>query len=172
MVFIAIFYSFSLLSSTSYHFHYPLGPILLFVFTLSTSLLIAKVNFSHSVENDQIIAGLQTYAICIFVYHQATNQKGIFRDLTSMAPKVWVPSLLFMLYNIISEAYGLQLQNKVIEISILIAVSFFMIMFIQILFGGRQKHFVFEEESYVMSAFIKYLCIINIYLQLMTTLDL
>ena len=140
----------------------PVNYVLLFIFTACVSWMVGAACTRYD-ERTVIEATCLTTAICagIMVYAMTTKN-----DFTIFGPVLFMLGFVFMTFGILFAVMGFHL-NLIWATLGVILFGFYLLVDTQMIMGGQNKRYQFDEDSYILAAVVLYLDIINIFLYIL-----
>ena len=142
----------------------PLNYILLAIFTLCTSYLVAFICMQYNrvtVLEAAALTAAVTFGLTIYAFKTKT-------DFTLCGPLLYTLGMLFLFGGIFMILFGPSM-NLLWSIFGVFLYSFYLIYDTQMIIGGK-RHSRLEADSYILGALLLYLDIINLFLEILKLL--
>ncbi|XP_058178074.1 protein lifeguard 1-like [Anopheles ziemanni] len=140
----------------------PMNLILLGIFTLAESFLVAVVTAQYEATEVMLALGI-TAAICLGLTLFAFQTKY---DFTMMGGFLFCVVLVFFLFGLIAIFVKVKIISLIYSALGALVFSMFLVYDTQVMLGGEHK-FSISPEEYVFAALSVYLDIINIFLHIL-----
>ena len=152
------------------HRKVPTNYILLAIFTLCVSFIVASVSCRYN----QILvfeAAALTSAVVVGVTVYAYTTKT---DFTVCGPIMFIFGMLFVTASILFVCLrgqkGFQQAHFGFAVLGAFLFSFYLLCDTQMILGGKNRRYTISEEDYILAAVILYLDIINLFLEILKAL--
>lgn len=144
----------------------PQNYIILFIFTLAESFLVAII-CSQTNPSIVFMAAFMTFCLCASLTIYAVTTKS---DFTTQGGILFVLCCAVIMFSI----FGMFTQNKILHVIIcclgIICFGFYLLYDTQLIIGTKSE--LIEEDDYILGSFILYTDIINIFLQILELLQI
>lgn len=137
----------------------PLNYILLLIFTIAESFLVA-VSVSHHYPEHVILALGLTSSLCFFLILFALQTKI---DFTVMGVFLMILTIILLVVTIVAIFFPSKLIIIIISSAGAIIFSLYLVYDIQLMMGGDHKYSISPEE-YIFAALNIYVDLINIFI--------
>ena len=152
------------------HRKVPTNYILLTVFTVCVSYIVASVSCRY----DPILvfeAAALTSAVVVGITVYAYTTKT---DFTVCGPMMFIMFFVFVTASILfvcfSNTIGFKAANFGLAVLGAFLFSFYLLCDTQMIIGGKNRRYQISEEDYILAAVILYLDIINLFLEILKAL--
>ena len=159
IVIVIYFGTFCALICCNLHRSVPTNYILLGVFTIAVSCMVASISTRYA-PMIVIEATLLTAAVVVGITVYAFVSKT---DYTMCGPLCYIFMMILAVSLIISFVFPFT-WNTMYCILGTIAFSFYLLCDTQRILGGKHRKYTFSEDDYILAALVIYLDIINIFI--------
>ena len=112
------------------------------------------------------MAAALTTAMCSAITVYAMRTKT---DFTFLGPILFIVVFVFLTFGILGAILGFRMHYLWCALGVIL-FSFYLLIDIQMIMGGSNKSFAFDEDSYILAALCLYMDIIQIFLYILRLL--
>ena len=140
---------------------HPLNLVILFVFTLSLSFMVAVIASSYDVNAVFVAAA----ATCLIVLSLTLFSLQTKYDFTGAGPYLFVFLMCFIIFGLFAAIFHSEVVHVLYACIGVLLFSFYLVYDTQLIVGGRR--FEISEEEHVLGALMIYIDIVQIFLYLL-----